>query len=813
MMESDPRSGLTTRLLDGLRVVEVGHRLSAPLVGMLLAEQGAEVVRVATGGDGCPDAVLDAVMARGKTELALDLDDPDHVATLHRLMAQADVVVENEGPGAMKRLGIDFDEIRAARNGELISCSLSAFPGSDPRASLPDYEAVVGMEGFLYDKPLGKPRFHDFPVCSVMAGLFATNAVVAALVARIKCGRGQHIETSLYDASLFAQVLQVLVKTGVPRGFLPLKMVGTPFMSPWLCQDDRYIYLHITLPAHNARILDMLEGEGYAENVRELRGILSAATMRDPSQVGSIPEAKKLRAAYGKIFLTKPAHAWEALLGDELCCIKVRTIEEWTEDSIRSGMTDVCMVDDPVFGKLATPGPAVTSAGRPPRVEARTLLHGGHAELLARWESTARPHAVGVAEEARAVPRHPLEGYRVLDLSRVIAGPCAARVLAELGAEVVSLQSPTSLDWALSFHLIFNAGKKSVTLDFSDDAGKEKLWAIIDEFQPHALVQNYRHLDIARAIGIDPDAVHEKLPSLVYTHLNAYGNAGGWQERPGFEQVVQAVSGIQVAYGDGGRPRLLPSPIIDIACGLSGALATVMGLYERERSGHGVFCNTHLTSMAVLFQVNRIADSQRSGCLRHARDAGTVVRHDRGEELLQGIVRMLDGPAVVAGPRAGVERWARSAGLVASIDPNDDLIARVSKRLWRKSAAHWQQTLVEAGVNDTVAILRWPSIRKLVRDIRRFDPRPAPAVRKRSFPGCPSELTFVRNPIRMSLTQLKDIAPPPIRGANTQEMLARIGERVAADAGVVGYPKNKPLILWMASFARWGYFAWRSGNI
>ena len=811
MSQAGDQSDANVRLMQGVRIVEVGPPIAIPLVGMMLAEQGAEVVRVVRPSDRVPDPVLDAMLARGKQEVVLDPDEDEGARFLRDLVASADVVLDGwsaEDWGSVQREDV------ALHAAGLIDCRLGAFPPGDPREQVPGYEPVAGMAAFLYDKPLGKPRYHEFAVGSVIGGIYAANAVVAALIARERTGRGQRVDVSLFESDLFAQILQILVKTGVPRGFLPLKMVGTPFMSPWQCSDDRYIYLHITLPAHNARILEVLAGLGYDDDVRKIRGIMSEDTRRDPSQVKSIPEAKRIREAYEAVFRTKPADEWEKLLGDELCCIKVRTIGEWVEDSRASGMSDVCDVEDPAFGSLTSLGPAVIAPERPPMLEGRR--RGEASEVVARWGEAAREQRAVREQRAREAEsiRHPLDGVRVLDMSRVIAGPCAARVLAELGAEVISLQSPTNLDWALSFHLVFNPGKRSATLDFSDDAGKEKLGKLIDAFAPDALVQNYRHMDVARAIGIDPESLRAKLPNIVYTHLNAYGNEGGWKDRPGFEQVVQAVTGVQMTYAQSGRPRLLPSPIIDIGCGLAGALATLMGLYYRSRTGQGSLGTTHLTSIAVLFQMQAVAANQRAERLQHAREQGHRVAFDPGRLLAARIVRTLDGHALVAGPRHDVERWAQRAGIVRYGHRNrEDLHAAIDKKLWRHSAAYWQRTVQDAGLADRVVV--WPSgsMRRLVQEIRSFAPGPCPAVRKRTFPGVPEPLTFVRSPMHLSDTPVVDVAPPPERGGDTREVLRMIGEDLPKGAGVVQYPKNKPLAVWLASFLRWGYFAWRSGNI
>ena len=801
-------------LLDGIRVVEFGQGLACHLVGMLLGEQGAEVIRIRDTSRPAPaDPVQDAMMARGKTEVPLDLSADAGRESLRKMVSLADIAVEDLPAGDLRELGVDYETLRLNGNPGLIRCSLPAFTEGDPRANGVNHEALVGTAGYLYEKPLGPPLYHDFPIGSVIGGLFGAISVVSALIARQHTGRGQDGEVSLYHSNLFAQILLILMKTGIPRGFLPLKMIGTPFMGCWHCGDGRWIYLHITLPLHNAQILDVLEGEGYEADVKQLRATLSEETMRDPSQVGSIAEAKKIRRIYERIFLTKSADEWEKVLGGDLCCIKARTVDEWLQDSMDAGMSDACKVDDPDFGELLGPGPAVTSPDYPPIVRPRNNSETGPDTVLARW--AAKPPApvqAGAADAPTTDIKHPLQGIRVMDLSRVIAGPCAARVLAELGAEVVSLQSPTELDWALSFHLLFNPGKKSATLDFTDEEGKKKLWAIMEDFQPDALIQNYRHLDIARAAGVDPEAVRGHFPDIVYTHLNAYGNEGVWRDRPGFEQVVQAVSGIQMSYGKDGKPRLLPTPVIDIGSGLTGALATVLGLYHRAATGHGIFATTHLTRTSVLMQVPWVSGYQRDKCIEAARAKGNEVAFDPGRLVTSGIHKARGGRVCVAGPWDAIRAWALYLGADETAVATDPLKA-AADRLKRKRVDHWERTLRDAGVGDSVGVIARTGLGRFLKDLAAYDPSPRPMAFRRDYPGCPSQLTFVGNPIRLSDTPVKEVDPPPMRGQNTREVLARIGVEVPEGTGSIPYPPNRPFLIWLSGLIRWGYFAWRSGNI
>ena len=795
-------------LLAGLRIIEIGQRIAGPVAAMVLAEQGAEVIRIVDPSKPPRDPVLDALLARGKTELALDLSSAEGKATLKQLVTQADVVLENRAPGTMEQLGLDFDDVRATTNPGLISCSIPNFCPSDPRKELPDYEALVSTAGYLYEKPIGAPQVHDFPLGSALAALFSANGVLAAIIARLRTGQGQHVSASIFHSNIFAQVVLVLMRTGIPRGFLPLKMVGTPFMGSWLCGDERHIYLHISLPAHNARILEILEAHGYEDQVAQLRQVLSEETMSDPSQVKSIAEAKAIRSLYEGIFRSRPAMEWEELLGRELCCIKVRTVDEWIPDTIAAGMADACTIDDPVFGEMMAPGASVTVEEYPPLIAPRTSCADA-AALLARWQ---QPRQHGPVEGRQLEPQleHPLQGIRVMDISRVIAGPCAARILSELGAEVLSVQRPTSLDWALSFHLLFNAGKTSCTIDFANDEGKRKLWTLMDKFQPHAFIQNYRHIELARTIGVGPEHLRAHFPNIAYTHLNAYGNLGIWRDRPGFEQVVQAVSGIQMTYGRGGKPKLLPTPVIDIGSGLLGAFSALLGLYQQHRTGEGVFGSTHLTRTAVLFQILPIVDYQRQRCLKHAQNRGLEVAFEPQRQIISGIFRARDAFCCVAGPADDVKTWLTCAKLYNGANGINPLEALP---WWRMlySFAHWKQSIADAGLADTVAIVKVPRIKRMLDEMPQFDDA-VPSVWRRTYSGVEQDLTFIRNPIRLSKTPAKEIATAPMRGEHTAEVMQSIGEEAPGGA-VIPYPEAKPILVWTLTLVRWGYFAWRSGNI
>ncbi len=303
MVKIDPETDQSF-ILKNIKVIELGHFIAAPMVGMMLAENGAEVIQIIDPNTISYDPLLDAMLTRSKHQIKLDLKQTANVDLLKDLLTQADIVIENFTPHAFKNLGIDFNQIQRDANPRLISCSIPAFLKTDARSSIPGYECIAGMAGLSYERPLSPPVYHNFPIGSVMAAVYSATAIVAALITRNRDGIGQHIDVSLFESNLFAQMLQIMAMNGAPRSFMPLKMIATPFMGVWQCADKNFVYLHITLPAHNAKMLEYFENNGYEAEITELKRVLSPETVKDPSLLSSVDEANKVKVILRKIFAT-----------------------------------------------------------------------------------------------------------------------------------------------------------------------------------------------------------------------------------------------------------------------------------------------------------------------------------------------------------------------------------------------------------------------------------------------------------------------------------------------------------------------------
>ncbi len=184
----------------------------------------------------------------------------------------------------------------------------------------------------------------------------------------------------------------------------------------------------------------------------------------------------------------------------------------------------------------------------------------------------------------------PLSGIRVVDLTRILAGPFCTQLLADLGADVVKIEAPGSGDPVrgqgaikdgLSWYFAqFNRNKRSLTLDLYQDEGR----AILAELMRTAdvLVENYRPGVLAK-MGFDEDRLRGLNPALVVTSINGYGSTGPYVDRPAFDFIAQAMSGFMSVTGPPAEPMRAGPPISDLVAGLYAAFGTVSALLARER--------------------------------------------------------------------------------------------------------------------------------------------------------------------------------------------------------------------------------------
>ena len=443
--------------LDGLSVVQLGNGVAAPVLGMLLADQGASVVAVGSPHGDVVPGPGPAIWARGKQCVVLDLRDAPDRDALSALIDAADVVIDGMPPGRLARFGVTVPS-SASR----VWCALPGFPEGHELTDAKAWEGVVGAATGLYDPPIGsRPGFTSIPVASMLAAMLGANGVLAALLARHRDGRGQRVEVPLFGAALLAQELTALVTHSPPHAWHTLQWAASPFLAPWRTAEG-WLYVHAGQPAHAAALLDALEDVD-PDVIGALRRRLSDATLADPSRPATVRQAEAVRKALQRVFLHKTASEWEDRL-DHLCVVAVRSGAAWVDHAQPNATGEVVVRQDPTWGALPQPGVQVRLSDAPGEVGQREVQTSSPARIAAGW----RRRTTWVVEEQAAQASAPLTGKVVYDLTQVIAGPVAARTLAELGATVIRVENPRLVaGWADAFHVAFNSGKTSIALDLT----------------------------------------------------------------------------------------------------------------------------------------------------------------------------------------------------------------------------------------------------------------------------------------------------------------------------------------------------------
>ena len=238
--------------LAGIRVVEFVHMVMGPTCGLLLADLGADVVKVEPVGGGDNTRRLTGSGAgfwptynRNKRSLAVDLKAPEGMAIVRRLLATADVMTENFRPGAMAKLGLAYEDVTAL-NPRLVYASMKGFlPGPyDHRTALD--EVVQMMGGLAYmTGPEGRPLRAGASVNDVMGGMFAAYGILAALLERQRTGRGQYVQSSLYENTVFlvAQHMLQYAVTGKPAAPMPSRLSAWAIYDVFATADGEQVFV------------------------------------------------------------------------------------------------------------------------------------------------------------------------------------------------------------------------------------------------------------------------------------------------------------------------------------------------------------------------------------------------------------------------------------------------------------------------------------------------------------------------------------------------------------------------------------------
>jgi crotonobetainyl-CoA:carnitine CoA-transferase CaiB-like acyl-CoA transferase len=603
-------------LLDSVRVIDLSTEIAGPYCTKLLADAGAEVVKVeppggdplrhwsASGADtSAGDGALFRFLNASKASVVGDLGSP----AVRDLVAGADLLVESLAPG----------ELEAHRlqelNPRLVMVSVSPFGRGGPWTDHPATEFTlqawcgsIASRG-TRDRP---PIAAGGRLGEWVAGSYAAAAGLGALLGARRNGRGEHVDVSVLDcmsvtmntyAYVFASFLDWKRAAGPPR------TIELPSIEP---TSDGFVgFCTIT-----------------AQQFRDFLVLIERPDLIEDRGLANVNERVKRMDEFLRI-----VHAWTTRHStDEI--IKAASLLRLPVAPIGNGETVLSMEQ---FVRRGTFVASADGTFVHPRVPYRISDTGTRAMTPApalgagpapAWE----PGAAGTADDSDPVDPLPLEGLRVVDFTAFWAGPAATHLLAALGADVVKIESvqrpdgmrftstrPPSVDrwweWCPVFHGA-NTGKRSVTLDLTRSEGVELVKRLIAEAD--AVMENFSPR-VMEGFGLDWPVVHQANPRVVMVRMPAFGLDGPWRDRTGFAQTKEPVSGLAWVTGWADGPPLIPRGACDPLAGMHAVVALLVALDEVRRDGRGRLVEMTMVEAALNVAAEQVVERTAYGALLH----------------------------------------------------------------------------------------------------------------------------------------------------------------------------------------------------
>ncbi len=574
--------------IEGLRVVDCSRGTAGPRATGMLADYGADVVWVEPPGGDPTRRCLPAsasVMNRGKRSIEVDLGDPAAREALLALVDRAEVFVESWRPGVADRLGLGYDALHA-RNPALVYVSISGFGEEEGDDQLPGYEPIVqAVLGGMSDQVAHRegPVFIGFPFASLGAASLAVLGALAALRRARHDDFGRHVRTSLLDGAL-AYNSMLWGESDASQTALadaPLVFAQTTTMRlvtrSFECADGEYLGLHTGAVGAFGRAMQVL---GLDDRIPPSADGMDIGVPLTEEQIPII------QLELVDIFKTKPRAEWVRLfLEADVCAVEhLRPTEVYDTPQARHNDM-VVTVEDPVLGPVEQVAPAAKFSATPGAVRGPAPRPGEHTGVVlathAGWPAPVPDPVPPVPD-----PRPLLADVRVLDLGAYYAGPYSSRLLADLGADVVKVE-PLLGDPLRGIERPFfsaQAGKRALAANLKDPALAAVTEALLRRSD---VVHHNLRPGAAERLGLDDASVRAVHPGILYLHAPGWGSSGPFAMRQSFAPMLSGYVGVTSEIAGRFNPPMPPAANEDPGNGLLGAIAILLGLLHRDRTGVG----------------------------------------------------------------------------------------------------------------------------------------------------------------------------------------------------------------------------------
>lgn len=559
--------------LDGVRVLDASRGIAGPLAGMALADYGAEVIRLYDPADADrPGAV---VWHRNKTivpaERGADLvEGADLVVTTDaRTAAGLGLALDAEPPAGLIHLHLPLwhdeqDDIDPYTRDRLVSA---------------DYGAARRQTSFS-----GGPVDEVYPFLSSMQGAWGAACGLAALVERARAGRGQRVVVDPLHGSMVTTISTMLVSPNEP---LPDTTVGpggpNPTFGTYRCADGEWLFLGALGSKFQDIVFEHLDTTDILTDPR-IDGVREQ--LYAPANRGWV------RARLTEAFLRHSRAEWLDELGAAGCPVSpVGDRDDWLDHPQVAAIGQRVELVDPVVGGAVMGGVAADlSRGARTRHEARVFAAD------ATWSSprTELPAPTSGDDPGAG----PLAGIRVADLGTVLAGPYAGMLLAALGADVAKVETVTGDEMRVRGYGIAR-GQRGLGINLRDPRGYAAFLRYVAVSD--VVLDNYRPGVLGR-LGVDHETLAQTRADIITTSITGYGDTGPMSGQPGYDPVVQALTGIMKAQGGDAEPVFSTLAINDVTVACLAVLGTCAALYQRAVGRGGQHVTSSLAVAATFMQ-------------------------------------------------------------------------------------------------------------------------------------------------------------------------------------------------------------------
>ncbi|GAM98248.1 CAIB/BAIF family protein [alpha proteobacterium U9-1i] len=570
--------------LDGLVVLDIATVMPASIAGMLLADHGAEVIKVEPpGGAFYAGDLTRKSWDRGKLSVTLDLRDEGDCRKARALAARADILIHSLSREDARARGFDRDALKADNPG-LIVCALSAYGFDTPLSDRPYGESLaaarLGLMNTLSSPRRVGPVYPGHPALHYGHAFVIAIGALAALRARRINGQGQTVDASMLDGAAALSVMHWWQEGG--QSFMaggdrssPLRFGRTRIISAMLQgSDGEYFYLNTTGGSGFKRVMDMF---GFGDRVKAVAGPEFAVPLDDD-------EYQAARFEINDAALTRTRDEWVRMLhAADVAALPVLAPAKVLRDEQIAATGHAIALSDPDYGTITQGAPAFRFRDNAAPVPKPAPGIGAHNSALAGLLARA-PRPPSLPREPITAP---LQGVKIIDVGVFFACSFAARLLSDLGADVIKVEALEGDQMRPLADLYDGAqrGKRNIALNLKTAEGQEVLRKLIGDAD--IVLHNLRPGN-AEKLGFGATEMMAANPRLIYAYMPGYGATGPKAMLKSFAPLLSCWTGVMhEGAGAGNPPMTAALGNEDVYNGLLGAVGLLTALEARERTGKG----------------------------------------------------------------------------------------------------------------------------------------------------------------------------------------------------------------------------------